>query len=369
MKKVIKTLLKCLLIVVLALILAFAAVYFTRLSTIATIEKLTAYGDGFDLYRVDIRYDYDLDKVIRPELTDDGMIADAILGEALPYLPIHMEAPDYSCSAFSVTDTDGDVLMGRNYDFDIDTSALLVCCAPKNGYRSVGMAALDHVGVTAMNGLIDRLSTLPAPFICLDGMNEKGVSIAVLMLDSPPTRQKTDKSDIFTTLAVRLVLDRAATTQEAVDLLRSYDMFSVAGGDYHFLITDGGCDCRVVEYDCESEARELVDTPVRAATNFYQLYIDQVLPDQYNGVYGHGRERYDRIEAILTENEGQYTKQIAWQALEAAQQLPKAGETTSNTQWSVVYDDTALTADIVLRRNWGDVTSYSLDKNAVTAKP
>jgi len=31
-----------------------------------------------------------------------------------------------------------------------------------------------------------KLATLTAPFICLDGMNEKGVSIAVLTLDSEP---------------------------------------------------------------------------------------------------------------------------------------------------------------------------------------
>ena len=59
----------------------------------------------------------------------------------------------------------------------------------------------------------------------------------VLTLDSDPTYQQTGKPMIATTLAIRLVLDRAATTAEAVELLSKYDMFASSGRDYHFYIT------------------------------------------------------------------------------------------------------------------------------------
>ena len=78
-------------------------------------------------------------------------------------------------------------------------------------------------------------------------MNEKGVSIAVLTLDSEPVNQDTGKQKILRPLAIRLVLDRAATTQEAVDLLDSYDMFETSGRDYHFFVTDAAGDARVIE--------------------------------------------------------------------------------------------------------------------------
>lgn len=364
-KRWVKRILLGLLSLILVVILVFVGIYFSRFQSVASIAKLTDYADGYDLYRMDIRYDYNLDKLTAKEYTNDQMLADAILESALPYIPIHMEAPDYSCSAFAVEDVAGNELMGRNYDFDVDTSALMIHCAPKNGYKSVAIAALDHVGASSLGSLIDKMHTLPAPFICLDGMNEKGVAIAILMLDSEPTRQATEKPDLFTTLAVRIVLDRAATTQEAVDLLRGHDMFAVSGGDYHFFVSDASGDARVIEYDCLSETRELIDTPVRTATNFYEIYRDRVLPNQYNDIFGHGRERYDAIEALLTEKEGQYTEAVAWEALQAAQQLPDPASKTSNTQWSVVYDKTNLTAKVVLRRNWQDITSYSLADNAV----
>lgn len=147
---------------------------------------------------------------------------------------------------------------------------MLVYCTPQNGYKSVAFAALDNISAnTPDESMKKKLATLTSPFICLDGMNEKGVSIAVLTLDSEPVFQNTGKPTIATTLAIRLVLDRAASTQEAVDLLKEYDMFASSGRDYHFYITDASGDGRVIEYDCDSETRELVDTRSEAVTNFF----------------------------------------------------------------------------------------------------
>ena len=290
------------------------------------------------------------------------------LAEALPYLPIHMKAPNFGCSAFCTQGTDGHTLMGRNYDFKNDTSAMLVYCTPKDGYASVAFAALDNINANTPDAsMAKKLATLTAPFICLDGMNEKGVSIAVLTLDSDPTYQQTGKPMIATTLAIRLVLDRAATTAEAVELLSKYDMFASSGRDYHFYITDASGDGRVLEYDCNDPARPLTVTPSRSVTNFFVMYKDNVLPNQRNGVYGHGRERYDAIEEILDANAGSIDREIAWQALQAASQAPNPKDVTSNTQWSILYDNTALTSEAVIRRDWNTKTSYDLASNvAVT---
>lgn len=297
-------------------------VYFTRLKSIHSIRKLTDY-ENYNLYRMDIDYAYDLDHLIDRGITDNQSMINAILAEALPYLPIHMKAPNFGCSAFCTQGTDGHTLMGRNYDFKNDTSAMLVYCTPKDGYASVAFAALDNINANTPDAsMAKKLATLTAPFICLDGMNEKGVSIAVLTLDSDPTYQQTGKPMIATTLAIRLVLDRAATTAEAVELLSKYDMFASSGRDYHFYITDAS---------------------------------------------GDGRERYDAIEEILDANAGSIDREIAWQALQAASQAPNPQDVTSNTQWSILYDNTALTAEAVIRRDWNTKTSYDLVSNvAVT---
>lgn len=357
-----------LLVILLVLVVGvgeFVCEYTGRFQTIRTIEKVTDYEE-YNLYRMDVKYEYDLDRLIEYGITDDQSLVDAIVEEALPILPVQIDVPDFGCSAFTLQEADGDILMGRNYDFRRDTSAMLVYCEPEDGYKSVGFAALDNISAnTPEESMKKKLATLTAPFICLDGMNEKGVSIAVLTLDSEPVHQNTGKPVIGTTLAIRLILDRAASTAEAVELLQQYDMFASSGRDYHFYITDSTGDGRVIEYDCESETRKMVATPVRSVTNFFALYEDQVLPNQRNGIYGHGKERYDKMEALF-DYEEVYTKDAAWEALKAAAQEPSAEDITSNTQWSILYDDTNLTAEIILRRNWDDVIGYDLKDNTLT---
>lgn len=344
------------------IIAGFAINYRSRFKTMSTVTQLTDYEDGYNLYRIDVSYDYDLDHLVANGVMEDSWSVQAILKESLPKLPVHMESPKFGCSCFGITDANGDVLMGRNYDFKNDTSVMLVRCAPKDGYASIGFAALDNVKVIDADASIkDELTSLTAPFICLDGINEMGVSIAVLTLDSTPTSQANDREGIFTTLAIRLVLDRAATTQEAVDLLHSYDMHAIAGRDYHFFINDASCDSRVVEWDCDSKTREMVVTPTRTCTNFFVIHKDKVTSDGKNGIYGHGKDRYDRIEAILTGHEGSYSRRTAWDCLQAAQQLPNDEDITSNTQWSIVYDNSKRTAEVVVRRHWDDAALYGLD--------
>ena len=357
--KNVKRIAVCALSAILVACACLGALYASRIGTMASIERLTSYEDGYDLYAMDVAYDYSLQHVIDAGITDNQSLIDAILGEALPLLPVSMKAPDFGCSAFTAQGSAG-TLMGRNYDFKRDTSALLVRCSPKDGYRSIGFAALNNVGADDATGsLKSRLACLTAPFICLDGVNEKGVSIAVLTLDSEPTHQSTGRQTIATTLAIRLVLDHAATTQEAVELLEGYDMFASSGRDYHFYVTDAAGDGRVIEYDPTDPSRPLVATPMRAITNFFALYADQVEPNQRNGIYGHGKERWEAIEEVLAANADQDAG-VAWEALRAAAQDPNPQDVTSNTQWSVVYNDTDLTADVTLRRRWDDVRHFEL---------
>lgn len=368
MKKTIKVILAVVLAVVLLGAGAFGVLYAGRIKTMSSIQKITDYSDGYNLYRMNVDYDYQLDDIIKRGITDDQSMIDAILAEALPLLAVKIKAPKFGCTAFTLTDENGQTHMGRNYDFKRDTSAMLVYCTPKNGYKSVAFAAMDNVSANVPDeNLKKKLASLTAPFICLDGMNEKGVSIAVLTLDSTPVHHDTGKPTIATTLAIRLVLDRAATTQEAVDLLRGYDMFASSGRDYHFYITDASGDGRAVEYDCDSPTRELVDTKIEAITNFYAIYKEKVLPNQKNGIYGHGRERYDAVMEVL-ETQSPYTDATVWEALKASSQDPNPVDITSNTQWSINFNNTARTASIAIRRNWQDVTVYALDSNEITAK-
>ena len=333
--------------------------YRKQLKTLRSLSQETAYPDGFDLYTVDISYGYDLDAIIARDVRDDQAYIDAVLAQVLPGLPVHVEAPQFACSAFCAPATNGRVFTGRNYDFKDDTSALLVRTRPRDGYASIGFAALNNLGDNApLDNLTGRAAALMGPFAQLDGVNECGVSIAVLTLDSSPCDQDSGRPVINTSLAIRLVLDRAATTQEAVDLLAAYDMHAMAGRDYHFFINDAAGDARVVEWDPRDPSRIITVTPARQITNYYACYEDEVLPGQRNGELGHGRERALAIAEVLDRAGDAADEDAAWDALRAAAQEPNPADITSNTQWSVVFSNTDPAATITLRRHWGDAFRF-----------
>lgn len=64
MNKVIKRVLIILLMIVVLAAAVFLGIYFTRIQTIGSIEQLTDYEDGYNLYRMDVKYDYSIENVI-----------------------------------------------------------------------------------------------------------------------------------------------------------------------------------------------------------------------------------------------------------------------------------------------------------------
>ena len=363
MGKIIRNVLLTLLALILVLIIAFVVVYFTRLRTMATIEKHSDYPDGFNMYSMTVKYDYDVNDILNSGYTDTQGFVNEVIKEALPLLPIKMEMPSFGCSTYRAFNPEGDAIMGRNYDFKLDTSCMAVFCEPKNGYKSISFCALNNFSACAPEtSIVQKMACLAAPFGVLDGVNEKGVSMAVLTLDSEPTDQNTGKQKITSSLIIRMVLDSCATTQEAVELMKQYDMLAVNGRDYHYFISDASGDSVVVEYDCEVPERTLTVTPMPAITNFFGMYIDKVESNQRNGMYGHGKERYDKMMAIIEPNNDILDNENAWAALQNASSAPNPESVTSNTQWSIIFNNAKGTADITIRRHWGDVFSFAIAK-------
>jgi len=137
-------------------ILVLVGVYFTRLQTLSSIEKLTDYEDDFNLYSMIVKYNYNIDNVINYGLHNNQDVTNAVLKECLPLIHVNVRTPEYGCTAFNLTDSEGSVHMGRNYDFKYDTSAMLVYCSPKDGYKSIAFAALDNIDANEPEDSLNR---------------------------------------------------------------------------------------------------------------------------------------------------------------------------------------------------------------------
>ena len=106
--KIIRTVLLVILLLLIVAAGGFISVYEGRFQTISSIQKVTDY-DEYNLYRMDVKYDYDLDRLIEYGITDNQSFVDAIVKESLPILPVHIKAPDFGCSCLLYTSSASEI--------------------------------------------------------------------------------------------------------------------------------------------------------------------------------------------------------------------------------------------------------------------
>jgi len=102
-------------------------------------------------------------------------------------------------------------------------------------------SALNREGQSVLLVTHDKEAALRGNHILYleDGMNEKGLCISVNMIqDGSDIDQYRNNTNITTTTTIRLLLDKAANVDEAVELLNSYDLHASMNYMVHFAIAD-----------------------------------------------------------------------------------------------------------------------------------
>lgn len=324
-----------------------------------SIDSVTMVEDGF--YTMNYTYDYDVDKLLEEGVSSHVQLifkglCDAAFGGI----------KGLGCTTFNSVTPGGDYIFGRNFDYT-DSDYMLVWTDPEGGYASVSSVALVFNGYDSdftPQSEDNRELTLLAPYAPLDGINEKGLSIAILELEKKPVFQTTEKVDLTTTTIVRAVLDKAANVDEAVEIFNSYDLrdFLLGGCTYHYQIADAYGNSVVVEYvdgqmnliHPETKTGSAVDYIV-AANYFLTEGVDD--PD------GMGYERADKVYAALNASRGITSESYAMQILKSVSMKDDSlhGYICS-TLWSAVYNMNDLTADICVNNNYDRVYKFSLNQ-------
>lgn len=266
-----------------------------ELKTLSTLKE-----KGVGVYTMTYDGDYGFDAFLEIGASSDADIEAFVTKRLLKGLPIELNVSDAGCTAFVSRNEEGDIIYARNFDF-LYAPFLQVYTNPDNGYVSVSTVNLSFAGYGEGNLPSSGISfqnflTLATPFLPFDGMNEKGVCIALLavpevwMIDDP------DKITLNTTTAIRLVLDKAATIDEAVELLRKYNIYFSGDVTCHFLIADATGKSVIVEYyDNELQVVES-DTDYQIASNFI-AYHGLNIGEGYTEF-----DRYDAVEKVLQNN-------------------------------------------------------------------
>ena len=292
-------------------------------------------------------------------------------------------AYDAGCSAFAAPDkSTGNYLMGRNFDFNhwgkdskrIDIPVIVVHTAPKGGKKSVSF--VDGTFVYYKKGFYtdgnsDLSMLMAAPYLLLDGINEDGFAISVLKLDGKPTRQTdTSKKTVFTTVAMRMLLDRASTVKEATDMLDKYNMcMDTDTASYHFFMADATGDYAIVEYTgpdpdhVHPSTMEVLrdNDTLRYVTNFY--VSPTMVETSFGGKTSHGRSRYNDLRDGLRNYNYNVTPSQALELLKIVAQGPDGPDQSSTgfTQWSEVYNLTKRRLTMNLTREWNKTFEFGVE--------
>ena len=324
------------------------ALFFNELRSLTSLKKV----DDYPMYTMTYYGDYGFDEFLEIGAEKDSDIEEFVTARLLKGLPIDLGVTGDGCTAF-VTHNDADeIIFGRNFDFDYAPS-LQVLTTPDDGYASISTVNLTFAGYSKDNlpeGFNSFLA-LAAPYLPFDGVNEKGVAMALLAVPQVHIDNDENKVTLNTTTAIRLVLDKAATVDEAVELLRNYNIYFSADVNCHYLIADAAGRSVIVEYwDGKLQTVE-PEGDYQVASNFVA----------YNSLnIGEGFtefDRYDKVVQCIEANDGKLNEQ---QAIDLLQEIGIYDGDTDKLQWSVVYNLTTLEGKVFAHRHTENIQSFML---------
>jgi hypothetical protein len=161
----------------------------------------------------------------------------------------------------------------------------------------------------------EKSPLLQTPYWPFDGMNERGLVVAMAAV--PDSRMPYDpgKATISSLMVIREMLDHAQDAHEALEILRQYNIDCKGGPALHYLIADAEGNAVLVEF-------------------FDGEMI--VLPN-HDG----GKLTSDQALGLLSD--------VSWDDNEIG------------TQWSVVYDMSERKVHVVMGRDYQNVHTFQLE--------
>ena len=214
------------------------------------------------------------------------------------------------------------------------------------------VGAKNVAGYTADNlpqpRAFNSFLTLAAPYLPFDGMNECGLTMALLAVPYAQPPQEPDQITLNTTTAIRLVLDKAKDVGEAIALLNQYNFYFSGDVTCHYLISDISGKSAVVEFLDH-------DIKIIENTENSQVVTNYIL---YQGInVGEGGSEFERY-AIASET---LKSQACVLTEKQAMQVLSDCKIPDRTQWSIVYNMITKHADICIDERYDQPYAYDLD--------
>ena len=368
---------------VIALAVAVFALWHNELATLASFQKLSdrdeAHRDGA-VYQINFSGDYFFDEF----LSQGGASNDAELISFITrsitkgIIPMHIKTSSIACSAFTADTQSGDRVFGRNYDFSATNTAIVYTDPGEGRHASYSTIDLSFLGLDAdkdVETIGQKILTLAAPYVPLDGINDAGVACGIFMSyqgegKGTPTDTQTDRPDLTSTTLLRLILDYADSVEDAVALAQQYDLHDSASSCFHYMVADSTGRSAILEWvgtdadhDADGAQRQLNvlwnDTDALSDSADWQVVTNFIkTPGYYDDTPAEmkGLDRYEHLAAALRETDGIVADKDAAMDLLASvgRRTWNNDDSNSNTVHSVVYDLTDKSVLWVGNEHYGE---------------
>lgn len=368
---------------VIALAVAVFALWHNELTTLASFQKLSdrdeAHRDGA-VYQINFSGDYSFDEFLSQggASNDAELISFVTRSITKGIIPMHIKTSSIACSAFTADTQSGDRVFGRNYDFSATNTAIVYTDPGEGRHASYSTIDLSFLGLDAdkdVETIGQKILTLAAPYVPLDGINDAGVACGIFMSyqgegKGTPTDTQTDRPDITSTTLLRLILDYADSVEDAVALAQQYDLHDSASSCFHYMVADSTGRSAILEWvgtdadhDADGAQRQLNvlwnDTDALSDSADWQVVTNFIkTPGYYDGTSAEmkGLDRYEHLAAALRETDGVVADKDAAMDLLASvgRRTWDNDDSNSNTVHSVVYDLTDKSVLWVGNEHYGE---------------
>ncbi|GGK82060.1 hypothetical protein Ppa06_47870 [Planomonospora parontospora subsp. parontospora] len=289
-------------------------------ATLASLRKV----DDHPLWTMRYRGGYDRFAEIAPALTPTG----------------------FGCSLFSAHGDPAAPVFGRNFDYD-HQPALLLFTTPPDGHASVSMVDVSYLGLKSeadFTTAAGRSALLQAPLLPFDGMNSKGLVVGMATVPSWRPGSDPARRTVGSVRIMRLVLDGAATVDEALAVFGRHNIDPSDSPPLHYMVADAAGRSAVVEFVDGEMVVHRGRGPWQAMVNF-----------AVTGSTEQSRQadhRYRTATAALEAAGGGLSADRAMDLLARLRQ--------GHTQWSIVYGGKSGEVRLATGRRYGTVHEFRL---------
>lgn len=252
----------------------------------------------------------------------------------------------WACSLFATLVANNTMLFGRNFDWRY-SPAVLLFTQPSAGYASAAMVDIEYlVGADLAHHLTEipldeRTALLEAPFWPFDGMNEVGLVIGMAAVPARTMPNDPDKETIDSLMVMRMILDHAASVEQAIEIIDSYNISWGGGPALHYLIADRTGETVLVEFVDGKRILIPQENNWHLATNHLRAEAS---------ARSSGCRRYDLMAERLTDHQGTLNQSEAMDLLADV----SSSDQEYGTQWSILYDMSSGAVRVVMGKDYDD---------------